>query len=76
MFDSDLQAARHELRISPLDLWTHYFALGGNLDAIELDAYLTGLVDVGDLDHDLIAHALNEIYLDRGDDHPLTYFRS
>jgi hypothetical protein len=74
MFDPTLQAARHDLGVSVIELWTDYFALGGNLQPIDIDAYLAGITDVSDIDHDLITHALNERHLEQGGDHPLAYF--
>jgi hypothetical protein len=76
MFDPALQPACVRLRLAPMDLWTRYFALGGNLDATAVEAYVSGLRDVPDIDHDLIVHVVNELYLDEGANHPLAYYRS
>ena len=54
-------------------MWIDYFALGGNLDADQLTDYLRGERDVSDVDHNVVMHALNEFFVDRGDDHPLGY---
>ena len=66
-------AARLRLGLSPMDLWIEYFALGGVLDAEDLGAYLRGDRDVGDTDHDIISHALNEQLRDQGQNDPLAY---
>ncbi|MEV4052361.1 PP2C family protein-serine/threonine phosphatase [Amycolatopsis sp. NPDC049688] len=41
-------------------LWMRYFALGGSLSLIELDAYLNGLTTLPRVDRDMLAHAVNE----------------
>ena len=68
-----LDAARQLLGLTYMELWIDYFALGGNLDAGQLSAYLRGERDVPDSDHNVLALALNELLHDRGDDHPLAY---
>ena len=35
-----LEDARRQLGVSTIDLWVDYFALGGTLDATQLDHYL------------------------------------
>ena len=75
VFDPSLHAASVSLGLSPIELWTRYFALGGTLDLTGTDAYLNGLVDVEDIDHDILTHVLNESYSDRGENHPLAYHR-
>jgi hypothetical protein len=75
MFDPELMNGLSELQLNPMDLWLRYFALGGKLDATTVDAYLNGLVDVADIDHDVITHVLNELYTDQGRNSPFPYFR-
>jgi len=75
VFDPSLHAARLSLGLSPIELWTRYITLGGNLDLTSTDAYLNGLVDVEDIDHDILTHALNESYSDRGENRSLAYRR-
>jgi serine phosphatase RsbU (regulator of sigma subunit) len=41
-------------------LWTRYFALGGCLDVIEVEAFLGGLTTLPATDRDMLAHAVNE----------------
>ncbi|MEV6828748.1 PP2C family protein-serine/threonine phosphatase [Amycolatopsis sp. NPDC051102] len=50
--------ARSELTLE--QLWMRYFALGGSLSLIELDAYLNGLTTLPRVDRDMLAHAVNE----------------
>ncbi|MBS9373635.1 hypothetical protein [Rhodococcus sp. B50] len=42
------------------ELWLRYFALGGEVGKVEIEAYLNGLLPLPHLQHDLIAHAINE----------------
>jgi hypothetical protein len=73
MLHKPSEAARQHLGLSYMDVWIDYFALGGNLDAGQLTDYLRGQRHVSDTDHNIVVHALNEVFHDRGDNHPLTY---
>lgn len=42
------------------DLWMRYFALGGDAGEMEIEAYLSGLMQLTPLQHDILAHAINE----------------
>ena len=68
-----LEAARRDLGFTYMDLWIEYFALGGYLDVSGLAGYLSGTHEATRNDHNLIAHALNETYRDRGQDNPVRY---
>ncbi len=50
--------ARSDLTLE--QLWMRYFALGGSLSLLELDAYLNELVTLPRVDRDMVAHAVNE----------------
>jgi hypothetical protein len=41
-------------------LWTRYFALGGDVDLVEVDAFLAGVMQLPQLQRDMLAHAVNE----------------
>jgi hypothetical protein len=41
-------------------LWMRYFALGGDADLMDVDAYVAGLAAFPEGQRDLLAHALNE----------------
>jgi hypothetical protein len=41
-------------------LWVRYFALGGNLDLLDVEAYLSGLTPLPPEERDMLAHAVNE----------------
>lgn len=55
------------------ELWWRQIAVGGDASPLELEAYLLGLLRLHPHQHDLIAQALNEHFLDRGEDHPIPY---
>jgi hypothetical protein len=71
--DAALEVARRQLGVSYMDLWIDYFALGGSLDIDGLTGYLQGDGCPNPTDHNLIAHALNELFRDRGQDNPIAY---
>jgi hypothetical protein len=48
------------------ELWVRYFALGGSLAQIEVEAYLSGMQVLPALERDVLAHALNEVLEDLG----------
>lgn len=50
-----------------------YFALGGMHSALELQAILYGALSTTPHDHDVIAHALNERFVELGGNHPVPY---
>jgi hypothetical protein len=56
------------------ELWLRQVALGGDADCLEVEAYLLGLLAADRHQHDLIAQALNECFLDQGEDHPVAYW--
>ena len=55
------------------DLWVRYFALGGMSTALEVEAYLVGALVPSPHEHDLIAVALNERFLELGCHQPIPY---
>jgi hypothetical protein len=42
------------------ELWLRYFGLGGEAGRFEVDAYLNGAITIPPLQHDMLAHAINE----------------
>jgi hypothetical protein len=55
------------------ELWWRQVSVGGDADPLELEAYLLGVLEMGPHQHDVIAQALNEHFLDHGGDHPAPY---
>lgn len=68
-----LEAARNMLGLSVDQLWLDYIGLGGNLPPKQIQALLTGHIDLDDHNHDLLTQALNERFTDHHSDHPLPY---
>ena len=42
------------------ELWLRYFALGGDAGKVEVEAYVSGLMPLPSLQHNILAHAINE----------------
>lgn len=55
-----MESARVRAELTVEDLWWRYVALGGNGNVFDLDAHLHGISSLGDPEHDVLAHALNE----------------
>ena len=53
--------AAHSASLTANDVWLHYFSIGGNLEAFELDAYLHGIYPLPQDERNTIATALNEM---------------
>jgi hypothetical protein len=51
----------------------NYFELGGKAGPLELEAILHGLLRPDSYQYNVIAHALNEHFMDRGENHPVPY---
>jgi hypothetical protein len=68
-----LERARRLAGLSHADLWLRYFELGGMSSALELEAFLVGVLHPSVHDHDLVAHALNERFVELGGNHPVAY---
>lgn len=68
-----LEQARQQVGLSISGLWLRYFALGGMITPLELEAVLFGALVAGPPDRDLLAVALNERFSELGRDHPLPY---
>jgi hypothetical protein len=42
------------------ELWVRYFSFGGDAGQMEIDAYLNGAIAMPPMQHDMLAHAINE----------------
>ena len=71
-----LDRYRHNAGLSHGDLWLRYFELGGMSDAIALEAILYGALEPSAHDREVIAHALNERFVELGGNHPVPYAES
>jgi hypothetical protein len=68
-----LEAARVQAGMEPAEVWLAYFALGGMESPEIVRAILAGSFAPSRADYDLLAQALNERFIDRGNDHPVPY---
>jgi len=68
-----LDRYRRDAGLSYGELWLRYFELGGMATAFELEAVLYGALQPSDHDHNVIAHALNERFVELGGSHPVPY---
>jgi hypothetical protein len=64
---------RQDAALSHGELWLRYFELGGMSTGLQLEAYLYGALEPSRHDHDVIAHALNERFVELGGNHPVPY---
>ncbi len=68
-----LDRARLQVGLSQAELWLRYFELGGMSSALELEAFVCGVLVPDPHNHDVIAHALNERFVELGHNHPVPY---
>lgn len=70
---SSLRAGLAMSRMQLPELWAAYVGLGGSLSMEELAAGLRGTRVLSAHDHDVVAQALNDHFIERGQDHPVPY---
>jgi hypothetical protein len=68
-----LERARRAAGLSHDELWMRYFELGGMSTALQVEAFLIGALEPTAHEHDVIAHALNERFVELGGNHPVAY---
>jgi len=68
-----LESARREARLSPQELWLRYFGLGGFSTLDDLWSYLNGSKTPDDHNYDLLVDALNERFMETGQNRPIRY---
>ncbi len=68
-----LDRARRDARLSHSELWMRYFELGGMSTALQLEGFLYGALRPTANDYDVVAHALNERFVELGGNHPVAY---
>jgi hypothetical protein len=64
---------RRNAELTRSELWLRYFELGGMSTAFQLEAFLYGALQPSSHDHDVIAQALNERFVELGGNHPVPY---
>jgi hypothetical protein len=68
-----LDEFRRDALLSHDELWLRYFELGGMSTALEVEAFVYGVLNPSRHDGDLLAHALNERFVELGGNHPVPY---
>ncbi len=68
-----LRAAQDHLQLTLYDIWFGYVGVGGNASLQQVQNWLTGVAEPGDRDHDLMAQAFNDCFVDQGMNHPVAY---
>jgi hypothetical protein len=56
------------------ELWLRQLSVGGNAGRLEVEAYVLGLLTVDPFQHDVLAQAINEYFIERDRDHPVGYW--
>lgn len=70
----DLQAGMRASGMDYQELWLRYIAVSGSAGELELEAYVLGLLSLDAYQYNLIAQALNEYFIEQGQDHPVGYW--
>ena len=68
-----LDRARRDALLSVGALWLRYFELGGMGTVLELEAYLFGALQPTTAEHDVLAQALNERFVQLGGIYTVPY---
>ena len=68
-----LNNARVLAEITVYDLWLRYFSLGGTESRADLGALLRGDTEFGEDQYDVVAHAINERFVELEMNHPVPY---
>jgi hypothetical protein len=55
------------------ELWIRQLEVGGTAGRLEVEAYVLGLLRSDPFQHDLLAQAINEYFIEHGRDHPVRY---
>ncbi len=69
----DILLGRRRLGMSAQTLWVGYFAVGGNGSLVDVERWLSGALELGAADYDMLTQALNDVSVERGEDHPFPY---
>ena len=68
-----LDRGRQSAGLTHGELWLRYFCLGGMGTALQVEAFCYGALQPSAHDHDVVAHALNERFVELGGNHPIPY---
>jgi hypothetical protein len=56
------------------ELWLRQVSVGGTAGSLETEAYVLGVLTPDRFQYDVLAQALNEHFVERGQDHPVGYW--
>lgn len=68
-----LESARQLCGLSVAELWLAYVILGGSASSEEVEGFLAGALQPDSRQYDRLAQALNDRFIDLGDNHPVPY---
>jgi hypothetical protein len=68
-----LDQFRCDAGLSHGELFMRYFELGGTSTALQLEAFVYGALEPDAHNREVIAHALNERFVELGGNHPVPY---
>lgn len=71
--DAVLDRFRVDAGLSHGELWLRYFEMGGMSTALQVEAFVCGALRPSTHDHDVVAHVLNERFVELGGNHPVPY---
>lgn len=71
--NDEFDQARQAAQLTHAELWLRYFALGGVGSPLDLEALLYGALQPSGHEHDVIAHALNERFMELGSARRVAY---
>jgi hypothetical protein len=71
--DLSLQDGAALSGMDPSELWLRQIAVGGTAGDLEVEAYVLGILQPDAHQHNIIAQAINEHFMDQGGDHPVAY---
>ena len=74
-YNVSLADGMRQTRLTYTQLWIGYVALGGSGTLTDLQQHIECGPCPDDHDHNVIAQALNDAYVDLGYDHPVAYRR-
>ncbi|MEO7260426.1 MAG: hypothetical protein ABI047_04090 [Jatrophihabitantaceae bacterium] len=72
--DLSLQDGLDLSGMSVEELWLRQVSVGGSAGSLETEAYVLGLLIPDPHQYDVLAQALNEHFLELGQDHPVGYW--
>jgi hypothetical protein len=70
---ADLDSARQQLSLTATQVWLGYFAMGGDASLVDVRDRLAGDLPVSPRERNIMAQALNDVFAERGMDHPIGY---